>query len=91
MHPVNEGRYHPILCGLRRNAGVHVKTEFCGVDWRWFQHGLISRIRRFDSYPPQPKYGRVGEWFMPIVLKTIEPQGSVSSNLTSSAKIRWTA
>jgi hypothetical protein len=27
MHPVNEGRYHPILRGLRRNAGVHVKTE----------------------------------------------------------------
>ena len=30
--------------------------------------------------------GRVGEWFMPAVLKTAEPQGSVSSNLTSSAK-----
>jgi hypothetical protein len=27
----------------------------------------------------------VGEWFNPPVLKTGEPQGSVSSNLTASA------
>ena len=41
--------------GLRfESVSVQLKTEFCGVDWRWFQHGLISRIRRFDSYPPQP-------------------------------------
>lgn len=29
--------------------------------------------------------GKVGEWFMPAVLKTAEPKGSVSSNLTLSA------
>ena len=32
------------------------------------------------------RYGRVGEWFKPAVLKTADSQGSVSSNLTVSAK-----
>lgn len=30
--------------------------------------------------------GDVGEWFNPAVLKTADPQGSVSSNLTVSAR-----
>lgn len=30
-------------------------------------------------------YGSVGEWFMPTVLKTVEPKGSVGSNPTASA------
>jgi hypothetical protein len=30
-------------------------------------------------------YGSVGEWFKPPVLKTGDPKGSVSSNLTASA------
>ena len=34
------------------------------------------------------KYGELGEWFMPTVLKTVERQRSVSSNLTLSANIR---
>ena len=29
----------------------------------------------------------MGEWFNPTVLKTVEPKGSVSSNLTLSAKV----
>ena len=32
------------------------------------------------------KRGRV--WFMATVLKTVDPQGSVSSNLTASTKLR---
>ena len=32
------------------------------------------------------KYGSVSEWFKELVLKTSEPKGSVSSNLTASAK-----
>jgi hypothetical protein len=30
--------------------------------------------------------GDLGEWFKPAVLKTADPQGSVSSNLTVSAR-----
>ena len=31
-------------------------------------------------------YGGMGEWFIPVVLKTTAPQGAVGSNPASSAK-----
>jgi hypothetical protein len=42
----------------------------------------VGRTNKNNIY----SIGRVGEWFNPSVLKTEEPQGSVSSNLTPSAK-----
>jgi hypothetical protein len=44
----------------------------------------INLVIKINKYV----YGRVGEWFMPAVLKTAERQRSVSSNLTSSAIIK---
>ena len=34
------------------------------------------------------RIGSLGEWFKPAVLKTAESQGSVSSNLTASARFK---
>jgi hypothetical protein len=38
---------------------------------------------------PQPTYGNLGEWFKPAVLKTVVSKGTVSSNLTVSAKEKY--
>ena len=48
---------------------------------------LGSRGRRFESCIPD-QLGELAEWSIATVLKTVEPTGSVSSNLTLSA-IVW--
>ena len=54
-------------------------------------HGLGLRLALTsggtDSYIDDPfRFGEVSEWSKEAVLKTVEPQGSVGSNPTLSAK-----
>ena len=70
-----------------------------GTSGRWFESSYRDHIAAFllgedsafqaDGIGSNPvcrsNYGRLAEWSIATVLKTVEPTGSVSSNLTPSA------
>lgn len=58
-------------------------SEYVFWDEMWNQS---SEKKPTEETEYKEKTGGMGEWFKPAVLKTVEPQGSGSSNLSSSAK-----
>ena len=53
------------------------------------QRGLISHCHPWFKSKPRNHYGSVVEWSMALVLKTSVSKGTVSSNLTASAKLLY--
>jgi hypothetical protein len=48
---------------------------------------LLNTVITMEAIQKNDKFGSVGEWVMPAVLKTAAPHGAVGSNPTASAKI----
>ena len=66
----------------------HHKAPVGWDGWVVKSNGLQNR-KTIGSNPILTSKGNVAEWFKAAVLKTVESKGSVSSNPTISARIKW--